>query len=73
MSKKTDNQIDDLMDTFYKIKLKPCPFCGEEPLFIANQNRIVCRSEGDGCIAPTTGYYGRWSDLLKEWNRRVKP
>jgi len=53
----------EIMRQFFKIKIKPCPFCGKQPLFIANENRIVCSSGEGRCVCPKTGCYGRWSDL----------
>ena len=65
------SKIDKVMRDFKKIKIKPCPFCGCEPLFIANEGRIVCPGDGHNCVEPSTGYHGRWSNLVREWNKRI--
>lgn len=63
------DELDKLMDKVHKIKIKPCPFCGRDPIFSAHENRIFCPHHGT-CPAPSTGYYGRWSMLIENWNQR---
>jgi hypothetical protein len=65
------DRIDKLMKEVEKIDIKPCPFCGKQPSFDAAQNRIYCWNEVHCGVHPSTGSYGRWSDLIKDWNQRV--
>jgi hypothetical protein len=62
--------IDNLMKKVKGIKIKPCPFCGKQPNFELTENRIYCPHVGQ-CAAPSTGSYGKWSDLIKQWNMRA--
>ena len=62
-----------------EIKLKPCPFCGQEKYIVVlaeghcdnRQYQIVCDASGEGGCGASCG----WQDTLKEakeaWNRRA--
>lgn len=52
-------------------KLKPCPFCGDEPKLTVGYDgpRIGC--ENRKClIAPSTDNYADEGDAIAAWNRR---
>lgn len=56
-------------------KLKPCPFCGEEPLggigisFGREMHYVAC--ENDRCeINPSTDYYVVKANATRAWNHR---
>ena len=63
----------------HEIKLKPCPFCGQEKYIVVlaeghcddRQYQIVCDASGEGGCGASCG----WQDTLKEakeaWNRRA--
>ena len=58
------------------IKLKPCPFCGAEPIVVddnANKNRPqhLIRCKNISCtIRPKTDWYADKSEVVKHWNTR---
>lgn len=57
-------------------KLKPCPFCGELPLFIHENTYIgICHkvkcNNFDCWICPETSYYTDEATAIEAWNERI--
>ena len=60
-------------------KLKPCPFCGNEPTIIVRKGKdgwrdrysVLCDYEHGGCGAES-GWYHYESEAIEAWNRRTK-
>ena len=59
-------------------KLKPCPFCGNEPTIVVRKGKdgwrdrysILCDYEHGGCGAES-GWYHYKSEAIESWNHRV--
>ena len=59
-------------------KLKPCPFCGNEPTIVVRKGKdgwrdrysILCDYEHGGCGAES-GWYHYESEAVEAWNKRV--
>lgn len=62
-------------------KLKPCPFCGSEPLirhdFLQVGNKMVkgyyigCPNTQSDCCSPTTWTFRCKKEAIEVWNRRT--
>jgi hypothetical protein len=59
-------------------KLEPCPFCGREPRWLADDSygdcMIFCPGEVDGCaVAPSVHMAAtKAAECIAVWNRRAK-
>lgn len=54
-----------------KIKLLPCPFCGESPEKIRNGGLKGIHCSNPGCIAfNIQAFYCSWKKAIHAWNRR---
>ncbi len=59
-------------------KLKPCPFCGNEPTIIVRKEKdgwrdrysVLCDYEHGGCGAES-GWYHHETEAVESWNARV--
>jgi Lar family restriction alleviation protein len=59
-------------------KLKPCPFCGNEPTIIVRKGKdgwrdrysVLCDYEHGGCGAES-GWYHYEAEAVASWNKRV--
>ena len=60
-------------------KLKPCPFCGNEPTIIVRKGKdgwrdrysVLCDYEHGGCGAES-GWYHYETEAVESWNKRVR-
>lgn len=61
-----------------KEKLKPCPFCGNDPTIRIFKGKdgwrdryaVLCRYDEDGCGAES-GLYHYEQEAVEAWNRRT--
>ena len=55
------------------VELKPCPFCGAEPVLSQDYfGRYDVRCLNTGCeIMPSTRVYDKAEDAAASWNRRA--
>lgn len=53
-----------------KIKLKPCPFCGSQNVYVAQPNEIRYFIACGNCEA-SSGYFPKEQRAIKAWNKRV--
>lgn len=55
------------------VELKPCPFCGAEPVLSPDYfGRYDVRCLNTGCeIMPSTRVYDKPEDAAASWNRRA--
>ena len=59
-------------------KLKPCPFCGNEPTIVIRKGKdgwrdrysVLCDYEHGGCGAES-GWYHYESEAIEAWNKRT--
>ena len=53
-------------------KLKPCPFCGEEPFCGTDAQGwgVICTSMQQCDVSPTTTYHESEEDAVAAWNNR---
>ena len=76
-----DNSCGDVVkdgDGAMNDKLKPCPFCGNEPTLIVYRGKdgwrdryaVLCRYDDGGCGAES-GWYHYEEETIEAWNRRA--
>jgi hypothetical protein len=53
-------------------KLKPCPFCGAEPIIIREYDMTKVKCDNFECwILPATSYYTNEENAFEAWNERA--
>lgn len=50
-------------------KLKPCPWCGDEPLTEIQNKYLIIECSTLGCLGPTVSSMNH-KKLIADWNRR---
>jgi len=52
-------------------ELKPCPFCGETPVWVKYGNKWCLECHSPDCyIVPETGLYQTKEEAIEAWKRR---